>query len=88
MKYTLGEKLGFFPSKENEQTTVKPSRRCLCGRGFLEYEEIAPGEVISRYNVWDGGKDFGRLSYVPCCSLCEQEQEKAEADELDENRRY
>lgn len=76
MKYTLGEKLGLFPSKESKQTTVKPKpRRCCCGRGFLEYEEVAPGEVISLYNVWDGGKDFGSLSLVPSCSRCEQEQE-------------
>ncbi|KKN65614.1 hypothetical protein LCGC14_0479300 [marine sediment metagenome] len=78
LTFTLGEKLGILKpkpvkvSRPNPQAGDLNEELCHCGRGNIVFEYIQ-GSWIPCHSVWDGGKDFGRLSFSPCCEICAKE---------------
>jgi len=77
MKWRLGEAFGLLAPKTLSARPPRPrdgdvySEPCPCGRGSIEYEYFKDS-WLSLHSVWDGGKDFGRLSFAPCCKACER----------------
>lgn len=57
-------------------------RPCACGKGRI-HEIFLRGGWVSVHSVWDGGVDFGKLSYVPCCARCSDVQERIFQREID-----
>lgn len=79
LTFSIGELFG-LPAKPVKTSLPSPkdgevwTGACSCG-GEILYE-AHHGTWVSVYRVWDGGSEFGNLSFVDCCQDCQEKQER------------